>query len=139
VVDFVDPAWREGLDLFARCYEPRSISFEALSAARVKMRAPDLYEFLTTYTWGPDSFPYEIREQRAVMSRADWVRELVAACTAADPERPAKEVPVPDGLASYLQPGYPEHLRAHVRLFDESGTKEVPMPDVTGVWVIEKG
>ena len=48
------------------------------------------------------------------------------------------EVAVPPDLASYLQPGYPANIRPHVRIFDESGEREVPMPDVNGVIVIEK-
>ncbi|MFO0554861.1 MAG: methyltransferase domain-containing protein [Polyangiaceae bacterium] len=138
VLELTNPEWREGLELFRAVYEPRRITFTELGDGRVRIGARDLYEFLTTITWGPDSFPYEIREQRAILSRADYVERLVAACRAADPEYTAREVPVPADLASYLQPGYPEHVRPHARIFDASGEREVSMPDVNGVIVIEK-
>lgn len=138
VIEFVDPTWKDGLDLFAKSYEPRAIPFETLADGRVRMSQPDLYEFLTTYTWGPDSFPYEIREQRAVLPRAAYVECLLAACRAAEPGRSAVEVAVPPDLATYLQPGYPENIRPHLKIYDASGNTEVPMPDVNGVWVIQK-
>jgi len=137
VIEFLDPAWRRGLDLFARSYEPRAIRFEERGPDRVRIGAQDLYEFLTTFTWGPASFPYEVREQRAVLTRADWVSKLLAACREAEPDTDPVEVPVGD-LASYLQPGYPAAISPHVRIFDANGERELPMPDVNGVWVIEK-
>lgn len=138
IVEFVDPVWRRGLDLFRESFEPRSISFEPIGTDRVRIGTRDLYEFLTTFTWGPDSFPYEVREQRAVLPRAEYVARMIAACKKADPSADAREVPVPADLASYLQPGYPAHVSPHVRIFDESGEVPVSMPDVNGVWVIEK-
>ncbi len=138
VVEFLTADWRDGLDLFAKTYEPRRIPFEVLSPTRVKMSARDLFEFLTTFTWGPDSFPYEIREQRAVLPRAEYVKRLIAACEKAEPGAKAVEVPVSADLQSYLQPGYPTNIAPHVRIFDGTGEHEVPMPDVNGVWVIER-
>ena len=138
VVEFLDPAWREGLDLFQKCYEPRRISFVELSPRRVRLGARDLYEFLTTFTWGPDSFPYEVREQRAVLPRDEYEARLVAACSAAEPERPARALVVPADLASYLQPGYPANILPHLRILDARAEVEVPMPDVNGVIVLEK-
>lgn len=138
VLDFVDASWREGLDLFAKVYEPREIKYEVLSPSRVRMGARDVYEFLTTYTWGPDSFPYEVREQRAVLPRGEYIARMIEACKKADPEAVAREVPVEPGLAQYLQPGYPEHILPHVRILDGSGEREVPMDPVNGVWAIER-
>jgi SAM-dependent methyltransferase len=138
VIAFLDPAWREGFELFARTYEARPIPFERLADGRVRLDQADLYEFLTTFTWGPASFPYEIREQRGVLPRAEYVARLVAACDGADPPYRAREVPVAPDLASYLQPGYPANIAPHVAIFDGEGAREVPMPDVNGVWVIEK-
>jgi SAM-dependent methyltransferase len=138
VLEFLDPRWREGFDLFVRTYEARAIPFEEAGPHRVRLSAPDLYEFLTTFTWGPDSFPYEIREQRAVLPRARYVEVLLAACRTGDPEFGAIEIPVPIDLASYLQPGYPQHILPHVRVYAGDGATEVPLPDVNGVWVIEK-
>lgn len=137
VLEFLDPAWAEGFRLFARDYEPRRIAFEPLDERRVKLDAADLFEFLTTFTWGPGSYPYEIREQRAVLPRAEYVARLLAVCAKACPGSRAREVDV-GPLGSYLQPGYPEHIAPFVRITDASGA-EVSMPDVNGVWVIEKG
>ncbi len=139
ILELVDPSWRAGLELFAATYEPRKIAFEPIGGDRVRLSQRDLFEFLTTYTWGPDAFPYEIREQRAVLPRAAYVERLLTACKAAVPSSDPREVPVPAELASYLQPGYPENIAPHVRIFDASGEREVPMPDVNGVWVIERG
>jgi len=139
VLEIVDPAWRDGLELFAKSYEPRTIAFETRADGRVEISERDLYEFLTTFTWGPDAFPYEIREQRAVLPRAEYVERALAACKARVPESTPREVAVPADLASYLQPGYPEHLDGKVRIFDSTGEKELPMPDVNGVWVLERG
>lgn len=137
VLEFLDASWAEGFRLFVRDYEPRRIAFEQLDARRVKLDAADLFEFLTTYTWGPASFPYEIREQRAVLPRDEYVARLLAVCVKACPGARAREIDV-GPLASYLQPGYPAHLAPFVRITDASGA-EVSMPDVNGVWVIEKG
>ena len=138
VLAFKNSAWREGFELFAKTYEPRRIPFEELGDGRVRLSQPDLYEFLTTFTWGPDSFPYEIREQRAVLPRAEYVARLLAACDAAVPESKAREIEVPPDLASYLQPGYPANILRNVTIFDGTGENERPMPDVNGVWVIER-
>lgn len=139
VIEIKSPAWVEGLELFAKVYEARTIQLERLSPTRFRLGARDLYEFLTTFTWGPDSFPYEIREQRAVLPRSEYVAKLLEACQAADPEHVAREVTVPADLASYLQADYPKHILPHLSIFDGSGAREVPMSDVNGVWVIEKG
>ncbi|HTJ85586.1 MAG TPA: methyltransferase [Polyangiaceae bacterium] len=138
ILAFDDPAWREGFELFAKTYEPRKIPYEPAGDGRVRLSQRDLFEFLTTFTWGPDSFPYEIREQRAVLPRDAYVERALEACKTRIPDSTPREVAVPPDLASYLQPGYPEHLAGHVRIFDASGAREVPMPDVNGVWVIER-
>ena len=93
---------------------------------------------VTTLTWGPDAFPYEIREQRAVLPRDAYVERLCAACEGVDPPYRAAPVPVPPDLASYLQPGYTTGIAGHVRIFDGAGKREVGLPDITGVWVLEK-
>ncbi|MBK6514477.1 MAG: methyltransferase domain-containing protein [Polyangiaceae bacterium] len=138
VLELCDPAWRAGLDLFQKSWEARKITFEPLGADRVRIGQRDMLEFLTTFTWGPDSFPYEIREERAILPRAELVSRLLEVCKKADPTRDPCEIAVPPDLATYLQPGYPKHLEGHARIFDASGEREVPMPDVTGVVVLEK-
>jgi SAM-dependent methyltransferase len=138
VLEFKNPAWREGFELFARSFEPRRIAFETLADGRVRTSAPDAYEFLTTFTWGADAFPYEVRERRALASRTDYVARMIAACNAAEPGRQAVEIEVPGDLATYLQPGYPANILPNVGLFDGDGVRELGLFDVQGVWVIEK-
>jgi SAM-dependent methyltransferase len=138
VLEFKNSTWREGFELFARSFEPRRITFETLADGRVRTRAPDAYEFLTTFTWGADAFPYEVRERRALASRADYVARMIAACNAAEPGRQAVEIEVPGDLATYLQPGYPANILPNVSLFDGEGVRELGLFDVQGVWVIEK-
>lgn len=130
------PDWLEGLRLFARSFEARPVRFEELPDGRVRLGQRDLYEFLTTFTWGAASFPYEIREQRGVLPRDAWVALLLRAAEAAGVH--AREVPVPADLASYLQPGYAEHVDPHVTIFDGDGTTTCRMPDVQGVIVAER-
>ncbi|NUP07419.1 MAG: methyltransferase domain-containing protein [Polyangiaceae bacterium] len=138
VIAFKNRAWREGLDLFQKSYEPRQIRFEPIGDDRVRIGARDLYEFLTTFTWGPDSFPYEVREQRAILPRAELVQRLLDVCRRADPDHDPTEVAVPADLASYLQPGYPANIEPNLEIFDAGGERRTPMPDVNGVIVIEK-
>jgi SAM-dependent methyltransferase len=137
VIELKDPRWLEGLRLFARSFEARNpIPLEELPDGRIRLGQRDLYEFLTTFTWGPASFPYEIREQRAVLPRDEYVALLLRACEA--PGATAKEVAVPPELASYLQPGYSQHIDPYVAVFDAAGEKRVKLPDVQGVIVIER-
>jgi SAM-dependent methyltransferase len=138
IIELRDDAWLQGFELFAKSYEARPVPFEKIGPRRYELSQRDLYEFLTTFTWGPDSFPYEIREQRAVLPRDEYVARLVAACEKSEPGARAREVPVPADLASYLQPGYPENVEPHVAIFDATGEKRVPMPNVNGVWVLER-
>ncbi len=138
VIELLDAEWRDGFSLFAKTYEPRRIVYEELPGGRIRLAAPDLYEFLTTFTWGPASFPYEIREQRGVLPRGVYVERLLEVCKKAAPGVRVRERPVPDDLASYLQPGYPTNILPHVRIFDAAGEREVAMPDVNGVFVIER-
>ncbi len=138
VIELRDATWREGLLLFAKTFEARQVPLEELPDGRFRLGQRDLYEFLTTFTWGPAAFPYEIREQRGVLPRAELVELLLAACEGAEPGAGAREVPVPDDLASYLQPGYPANIEPHVAIFDAKGATRVPMPDVQGVVVIER-
>jgi SAM-dependent methyltransferase len=138
VLEFLDPSWREGFDLFVRSFEPRRIGFDDLSPTRVRVSAPDAYEFLTTFTWGPDAFPYEIRERRALWPRAEYVAKMLEACKAACPASDAVEIDLPADLASYLQPGYPANILPKVRVLDGEGATDLGLPDVQGVWVIEK-
>ena len=60
------PDARGFFDLFVEQFEGRKISFEPIGD-RVRLSSADAMEFLYTYTWGPQSFPYEVREQYGVL------------------------------------------------------------------------
>jgi hypothetical protein len=88
-------------------------------------------EFLYTYTWGPASFPYEVREQYGVMTYDDYVAAIVGWAGR------ARVVELPRAECSYLQPGYRDHLAAKIELTDE---RDVPaaLPDSNCLIVVEK-
>ena len=126
------PDVRTVLDLYCAQFEGRKITYTALSADRVEMSAPDAMEFLYTYTWGPASFPYEVRELYGILPYDDYVASLVAWC--GGPERAAV---VDNPLKSYLQPGYRDALADKIELTDETD-RPVPLPDSNCLIVIER-
>jgi SAM-dependent methyltransferase len=138
VLEFLDPGWRAGFELFASTYEPRRVPFETVGDRFVRLSERDLFEFVTTYTWGPAAFPYEIREQRAVLPRAEYVAYLLDVCSKCAPGFRAIEVSVPHDLRSYLSPGYPAGIEGKLRVLAEDGQTPGSLPDITGVWVLEK-
>ena len=91
-------------------------------------------EFLYTYTWGPASFPYEVRELYGILTYDDYVAHLVAWCGG---DGAARVVALPPELRSYLQPGYRDHLRGKIELTDERD-QPVELPDSNCLIVIEK-
>ncbi|HEX4421049.1 MAG TPA: methyltransferase [Kofleriaceae bacterium] len=136
-------------DLFVAQFEGRPIAVtevvgdpEADAAAHaphagarcVELSAADAMEFLYTYVWGPESFPYEVRELYGVLPYDDYVAHLVAWC--GGPEA-ARLVDLPPARRSYLQPGYRDHLRGKVVLTDECD-QSVELPDSNCLIAIEK-
>ncbi|MCW5808648.1 MAG: methyltransferase domain-containing protein, partial [Deltaproteobacteria bacterium] len=123
---------RATLELYAAQFEGRRITFTELAPDRVEMSTADAMEFLYTYTWGPASFPYEVRELYGILPYDDYVAHLVAWC--GGPEA-ARVVDTP--LRSYLQPGYRDHLAAAIELTDE---RDVPveLPDSNCLIVVER-
>jgi hypothetical protein len=101
---------------------------------RVELSTADAMEFLYTYTWGPASFPYEVRELYGILTYDDYVAHLVAWCGGRDA---ARVVELPPALRSYLQPGYRDHLRGKIELTDERD-RAVELPDSNCLIVIEK-
>lgn len=134
-IRFKTPDARELFDLFAKQFEGRTIRHEALPDGRARMSAPDAMEFLYKLTWGPASFPYEVREQYGVLPYEEY-RDLVLDALA-DPRHPPRWVPLPARERSYLQPGYRTGLEGKVELFDE---RDAPceLPDSNAIWVYEK-
>jgi len=134
----IAPEARPTFDLFVAQFEGRKIEFTELpdprGPNRVELSAADAMEFLYTHTWGPASFPYEVREVRGILTYDDYVAHLVAWCGGPDA---ARVVELPPDLRSYLQPGYREHLQGKIELTDERD-QPVELPDSNGLIVIEK-
>lgn len=126
------PDLRPTLELFCAQFEGRAITYRELSADRVEMSAADAMEFLYTYTWGPASFPYEVRELYGVLTYDAYVARLVAWCGGEDRVRV-----VDNPLKSYLQPGYRDHLAAKVELTDEHD-RPATLPDSNCLIVLER-
>lgn len=137
VIEFVAPDADETFALYAREFEGRKIEFEPAGPRAVKLSARDAHAFLFTYVWGPASFPYEIREQYGVETYERYGSVLLAACEGTGAGQ-AQRVPVPAEVRSYLQPGYVEHLRNRVRLFESDGKTPAHLFDSNALWIIEK-
>jgi SAM-dependent methyltransferase len=129
---------QSAFDLFVDQFEGRKIEFAELAAPpgirRVELSSADAMEFLFTYTWGPASFPYEVREVYGILAYDDYVARLVSWCGG---ESAARVVPLPRELRSYLQPGYRDHLEGKVELHDDRD-RPVELPDSNCLIVIEK-
>jgi len=123
------PDVRPTLELFAAQFEGRPIKFRELAPDRVEMSTADAMEFLYTYTWGPASFPYEVRELYGILTYEDYLTALAAWC-------PGARV-VDNPLRSYLQPGYRDNLVGKIRLTDERD-QPVDLPDSNCLIVIER-
>ena len=102
-----------------------------LAPDRVELSTPDAMEFLYTYTWGPASFPYEVRELYGILTYDDYVAKLLEWAPG------AKVIEIPAALRSYLQPGYRTALAGKIELTDETD-RAVELPDSNCLIVIEK-
>ncbi|MEZ4368015.1 MAG: methyltransferase [Kofleriaceae bacterium] len=125
---------RPMLELFAAQFEGRAIRWTELADGRIEMSTPDAMEFLYTYTWGPASFPYEVREQYGVMAYDAYVEAIVGWLGGPDT---AVAVALPPGERSYLQPGYRDGLAGKVELTDEHD-RPTPLPDSNCLIVVER-
>ncbi len=126
------PDVRPTLALFAEQFEGRPIRFTELAPDRVEMTAADAMEFLYTYTWGPASFPYEVRELYGILTYGDYAARLIEWCGG---EAAARIVDNP--LGSYLQDGYRAALEGKIELTDERD-RPVPLPDSNCLLVVER-
>ena len=133
-IKFIAPDARSTFDLFVAQFEGRKIQFKELAANRVELSAPDAMEFLYTYTWGPASFPYEVRELYGVLPYDDYVSAVVDWVGGREV---AKVVDIPAHLRSYLQPGYRDHLAGKVELTDDHD-RPAELPDSNCLIVIER-
>ncbi len=130
-ITFVAPDARATFDLYVAQFEGRRIEYAELSPDRVQLSAADAMEFLYTYTWGPASFPYEVRELYGLMTYNAYVHSLLQWCEG------AHVVDVPLAQRSYLQPGYRDGLAGKIELTDEDDAP-VELPDSNALIVIEK-
>jgi SAM-dependent methyltransferase len=128
---FVAADARATFELYVAQFEGRKIELRELADGRVELSAADAMEFLYTYTWGPASFPYEVRELYGILPYDDYVAQLVAWCPG------ARVVPLPAEMRSYLQPGYREHLVGKIELCDEHDVAAA-LPDSNCLIAIEK-
>ncbi|MBR4984957.1 MAG: methyltransferase [Proteobacteria bacterium] len=123
---------KDFFEAFCREFKGRNIAFEYVGPDTVSLDSADAMEFMYTYTWGPESFPYEVREQYGIMTYRDYcdrLREWLG------PR--AQILPVPPEEAQYLQPGYVKALQHRVHLMDAQGNP-VDFPASNAIIVIEK-
>jgi SAM-dependent methyltransferase len=126
------PDLRPTLDLYCAQFEGRPIHYRELAPDRIEMTTADAMEFLYTYTWGPASFPYEVRELYGVLPYDAYVAQLVTWCGGESAVRV-----VPNPLRSYLQPGYRANLAGKIELTDEHDVP-VELPDSNCLIVLER-
>ncbi|CAN5206194.1 hypothetical protein BH11MYX1_BH11MYX1_25870 [soil metagenome] len=131
-IKFVAADARAVFDLYVAQFEGRPIRYRELGDQRVELSTADAMEFLYTYTWGPASFPYEIRELYGIMTYDEYVASLLLWCGSG-----AAVVELPTALRSYLQPGYRDNLATQIELTDERDLA-TELPDSNCLIVIEK-
>ncbi|HTR52586.1 MAG TPA: methyltransferase [Kofleriaceae bacterium] len=131
-IRFIADGARATFDLYVAQFDGRRVEFRELAADRVELSAADAMEFLYTYTWGPASFPYEVREQYGVLPYDDYVAALLGWCGPG-----ARAIALPPEQRSYLQPGYRDHLAGKIELTDEHD-RRVELPDSNCLIVIER-
>jgi hypothetical protein len=133
-IRFIAPDARSTFDLYVMQFEGRRIAYRELAPDRVELSTADAMEFLYTYTWGPASFPYEVRELYGILPYDDYVTAIVAWVGGTDA---AKVVEIPAHLRSYLQPGYRDNLAGKIELTDEHD-RAAELPDSNCLIVVEK-
>lgn len=135
IIEFIDPDGPEFFRLFQEQFEGRPICGEWLDEKRVRLGAADAMEFLYCYTWGPASFPYEVREQYGVLPYDEYLSTILAWLAHESPS--ARAIELPPAQASYLQQGYIDGLAPKIRLYDAQ-FQAVALPDSNAILVIEK-
>jgi SAM-dependent methyltransferase len=128
-IRFIAPDAAAMFRLYVEQFEGRAIAYRELPDRRVELDAADAMEFLYTYTWGPASFPYEVRELYGILEYADYVGHILEWCPGA--------IAIALPLTSYLQPGYRSGLAGKLELTDETD-RIVELPDSNCLIVVEK-
>ncbi len=119
-------------EAYCREFKGRTIVPNYVDKETILLDSADAMEFMYTYTWGAESFPYEVREQYGIMTYSDYCHHLEMWLGPT-----AHIVPVLPEEASYLQPGYVDALKDKLKLMDENGN-EVRYPASNAIIVIEK-
>ncbi|HVE14813.1 MAG TPA: hypothetical protein VNI01_15565, partial [Elusimicrobiota bacterium] len=142
VLEIKDKASMDFFKAYVDNFEGRKLEFSILSdetaaggSARLRIKRKDAAAFMYTLTWGPESFPYEVREQYGILTRGaylDLIREA-----AAERGLRVREVPVAPELRSYVQEGYVRNLQDKVALRTESG-ETAPFPPTNMIIVVER-
>jgi SAM-dependent methyltransferase len=130
-IRFVAPGARDTFALYVAQFEGRPIPYRELAPDRVELSSADAMEFLYTYTWGPASFPYEVREQYGIATYDDYVAHIASWLG------PTAHLVDTGELRSYLQPGYRDHLAGAIELTDERD-RPVALPDSNCVIAVER-
>ncbi len=125
---------RPTFDLYVAQFEGRRIEYRDLAPDRVELSAADAMEFLYTYTWGPASFPYEVRELYGILPYDQYVAALVDWVGG---PAVARVVEIPAPLRSYLQPGYRDNLANKIELTDDHD-RPASLPDSNCLIVVER-
>jgi SAM-dependent methyltransferase len=125
---------RPTFDLYVAQFEGRPIVHRDLAADRVELSTADAMEFLYTYTWGPASFPYEVRELYGILPYSDYVAAVVDWVGG---PTVARAVDIPAHLRSYVQPGYRDNLANKIELTDDHD-RPVDLPDSNCLIVVER-
>ena len=131
-LSFIAEDARPFFDAFCREFKGRKIDYQTVDDNTVLLDSADAMEFMYTYTWGPESFPYEVREQYGVMTYSDYCQSILSWLG-----DKARIVELPDSEALVLQPGYVTALKDKVRLMDVTGNP-APFPPSNAIIVIEK-
>jgi SAM-dependent methyltransferase len=134
-IRFVADDARELFDMFVAEFRGLPMEPVELGPDRVELPSHQAMEFLYTYNWGPQSFPYEVREQYGVLTYPAYRDHLLE--WLADEDHPPRWIELPDAMASYLQDGYRTGLADRVELTDEHDAP-VALPDSNCLMVIEK-
>lgn len=116
------------LDSYCEKFRGRKVEYEKLSGGSVMMLVSDAMEFLYTYTWGPESFTHEVKEQFGYFTPSKY-KEFINNTLGN-----AAKIII---WENYLQDGYSTKLLLKIDFMDED-FKEVDLPDSTCFCVIEK-
>lgn len=128
VIKFKDIEDIKILDSYCEKFSGRKVEYEKLSGDSVKMLVSDAMEFLYTYTWGPDSFTHEVKEQFGYFTPSGY-KKFISKILGDNAKIILWE--------NYLQDGYASNLLKKIDFMDED-FKKVDLPDSTCFCVVEK-